>query len=91
MSSTEDLNQDGMDGAPLLSSTLLGPDDPGQLRRPDFCGDTLAECREHSFTKKPSGASSGALGRRDFVRPEFIAMLNDAGGPCWSYESRAGL
>ena len=38
-----------------------------------------------------SGTSSGALGRRDFVRPEFIAMLNDAGGPCWSYESRAGL
>ena len=30
-------------------------------------------------------------GRRDFVRPEFIAMLNDAGGPCWSYESRASL
>ena len=28
---------------------------------------------------------------RDFVRPEFIAMLNDAGGPCWSYGSRAGL
>jgi hypothetical protein len=25
------------------------------------------------------------------VRPEFIAMLNDAGGPRWSYESRAGL
>ena len=41
--------------------------------------------------KNPSGTSSGALGRRDFVRPEFIAMLNDAGGPCWSYESRAGL
>jgi hypothetical protein len=33
----------------------------------------------------------GALGRRDFLRPEFIAMLNDAGGPRWSYESRAGL
>jgi hypothetical protein len=30
-------------------------------------------------------------GRRDFVHPEFIAMLNDAGGPRWSYESRAGL
>ena len=43
------------------------------------------------FYKNPSGTSSGALGRRDFVRPEFIAMLNDAGGPCWSYESRAGL
>ena len=41
-----------------------------------------------------SGTSNRAvpyLGRRDFVRPEFIAMLNDAGGPCWSYESRAGL
>eukprot|EP00966_Prymnesium_polylepis_P004902 112419-Prymnesium_polylepis.1 len=25
----------------------------------------------------------GALGRRDFLRPEFIAMLNDAGGPRW--------
>ena len=43
------------------------------------------------FYKNPSGTSSGALGRRDFVRPEFIAMLNDAGGPRWSYESRAGL
>ena len=41
--------------------------------------------------KNPSGTSSGALGRRDFVRPEFIAMLYDAGGPRWSYESRAGL
>ena len=39
----------------------------------------------------PGGTSSVALGRRDFVRLEFIAMLNDAGGPCWSYESRAGL
>ena len=38
--------------------------------------------------QNPSGTSSG---RRDFVRPEFIAMLNDAGGPRWSYESRAGL
>ena len=42
-------------------------------------------------TKNASGTSSGALGRRDFVYPEFIAMLNDADGPCWSYESRAGL
>ena len=25
------------------------------------------------------------------MRPEFIAMLNDAGGPRWSYGSRAGL
>ena len=37
------------------------------------------------FYKNPSGTSSGALGRRDFVRPECIAMLNDAGGPRWSY------
>ena len=43
------------------------------------------------YYENPGGASSGALGRRDFVRPEFIAMLNDAGGPCWRYESRAGL
>jgi hypothetical protein len=35
--------------------------------------------------QNPNGTSSGALGRRDFVRPEFIAMLNDAGGPCWRY------
>ena len=43
------------------------------------------------YCKNPSGTSSGALGRRDFVRPEFIAMLYDAGGPRGSYESRAGL
>eukprot|EP00966_Prymnesium_polylepis_P145281 3355068-Prymnesium_polylepis.1 len=35
--------------------------------------------RRHSVIpapKNPNGTSSGALGQRDFVRPEFIAMLN---------------
>ena len=58
-------------------------------------GKNMSELGTHPctylLTLLPSGTSSGALGRRDFVRPEFIAMLNDAGGPCWSYESRAGL
>ena len=51
----------------------------------------IRSARSHRRGQNPSGTSSGALGRRDFVRPEFIAMLNDAGGPCWRYESRAGL
>ena len=37
--------------------------------------------RARAKGKNPSGTSSGALGRTDFVRPEFIAMLNDAALP----------
>jgi len=46
----EDFNQDGVDGAPpLCASTLLGPDEPERLGRPDSYGNTLADCREHSL------------------------------------------
>ena len=68
-------------GAPVAGSRVRAERRNGKLQ--NTC----------NAAKSPSGTSSGALGRRDFVRPEFIAMLNDAGGPCWtwSYESRAGL
>ena len=52
--------------------------------------DILGANMPYSY-KNPGGTLSGALGRRDFMRPEFIAMLNEAGGPRWRYESRAGL
>eukprot|EP00966_Prymnesium_polylepis_P085404 1977296-Prymnesium_polylepis.1 len=34
--------------------------------------------------------SSGALGRRDFVRPETIPVLSDAGRSCGCHEPGAG-
>ena len=48
------------------------------------------------YNKNPAGTSlvyraRKETGRQDFVRSEFIAMLHDVGGPCGSYESRAGL
>eukprot|EP00966_Prymnesium_polylepis_P093949 2174858-Prymnesium_polylepis.1 len=53
-------------------------------------GAMFLECGHMVGTWSPARGSwhlercrSGALGRRDFVRPEFTAMLNDAGGPCW--------
>ena len=44
-----------------------------------------------TFYLKPYCVSSGALGRRDYVRPELFTMLSDAGVPRGSHESCAGL
>eukprot|EP00966_Prymnesium_polylepis_P102494 2374264-Prymnesium_polylepis.1 len=43
------------------------------------------------FYKSPSGTSSGALGRRDFVRPEFIAMPTMWADPAGVMSRRAGI
>eukprot|EP00966_Prymnesium_polylepis_P246740 5706496-Prymnesium_polylepis.1 len=63
-------------------------------------GFTILLC---SFAVKKSHVRASVRGGASAVRPvwclappgavraprEFIATLNDAGGPCWSYESRA--
>ena len=57
----------------------MAPNHPKTPRRVEDI-DILGANMPYSY-KNPSGTSSGALGRRVFVRPEFIAMLNEAGGP----------
>jgi len=44
-----------------------------------------------TFYLKPYGVSSGALGRRDYERPELITTLSDVGVPRGCHESCAGL